>query len=425
VNLTMIGCDFRSAPVELREKLAFDDAKLDRALDELVSRYDCEAVILSTCNRVELYIARADLAPALDVELIAEFLSDIHSVPAPAIMPALLSLHATDTVNHLFRVAGGLDSMIVGEGQIAGQVKRAYERSVQKSASGALLHALFQHAFVAAKRIRTETGISRGRASVSSVAVDYVREVFNRFDDKTVLVIGAGKMGELTLRHLRGLNPLRILVTNRSPQKAIDIAGQCRGVAVPWEELDRALVQADIILSTTGAPEPIVTAARWNGVMNQRGGSTVVILDIAVPRDFEPSIHDGDRTYLFNIDDLKSIQERTLSERRRHMQPAEEIVSQEVDRFLAEWARRKRGPVIARLTQDVDRKRREIVEQLMTRLNGRLTDEDKQFIEKAFHLFQNRILHGPISALDESAHEGSLLEAVRKLFRLGESEKKN
>jgi len=125
VNLTMIGCDFRSAPVELREKLAFDDAKLDRALDELVSRYDCEAVILSTCNRVELYIARADLAPALDVELIAEFLSDIHSVPAPAIMPALLSLHATDTVNHLFRVAGGLDSMIVGEGQIAGQVKRA------------------------------------------------------------------------------------------------------------------------------------------------------------------------------------------------------------------------------------------------------------------------------------------------------------
>lgn len=425
MNLVMIGCDFRTAPVELREKLAFEDDQLDRALDELVSRYDCEAVILSTCNRVELYIARADSTSWLDAGLIAEFLAEFHGVSADLIRPALTSFRGADAVRHLFRVAASLDSMIVGEGQIAGQVKRAYDRSNERSASGPLLHALFQFAFGVSKRVRSETGIARGRVSVSSVAVDYVREVFTRFDDKTVLIIGAGKMGDLTLRHLRHLNPQRILVTNRSPDKAIAVAAACRGIALPWEELDTALAQADIVISTTGAPEPIVTRSRWNGIVERRGGSTVVILDIAVPRDFDPVIHDGDQTCLLNIDDLKRIQEQTLSDRRKHIEPAESIVAQEQARFLAEWARRRRGPVIARLTADMDQKRQEIVDQLMARLNGRLSDDEKRFVEKAFHLFQNRILHGPISALDESSHEGgSLLEALRKLFRLSESEKK-
>ncbi len=419
MNLAMIGCDFRSAPVEIRERLAFDDAKLDRALDELVARYDCEAVIISTCNRVELCLARL-LEAAPGAELLAEFLAEIHGLPADQLRKHLVEYRNADAVRHLFRVASSLDSMIVGEAQIAGQVKRAYKRARQRSASGSLLNPLFQQAFAVSKRVRHETGIARGHISVSSVAVDYVKEVFTRFDDKTVLVIGAGKMGSLTLRHLKELRPQRILVTNRSPEKAEAVAKECGGAAVVWEQLDDACVKADIVLSTTGAAEPIMPRRRWDAILARRSGGTVVVLDIAVPRDFDPRIHDGDRTCLFNIDDLKSIREKTLAERARHVEPAEALVEQEQRKFLRDWARRRHGPLIARLTQDCDAKRQAIVTQLLNKLNGQLTADDRRYLEKAFHLFQNQILHGPISALDEAGHEGGghLIDALRKLFRL-------
>jgi glutamyl-tRNA reductase len=251
--------------------------------------------------------------------------------------------------------------------------------------------------------------------------VDYVRQVFDHFGDKTVLIIGAGKMGELTLRHLRALRPYRILVTNRSPEKAEALARGCRGTPMPWDRLDEALAVADIVLSTTGAPQPIVTRQRYARIQAQRAGGPVVILDIAVPRDFDPEIHDGDRTCLFNIDDLKRIRERTLQDRLKHVGPAEAIVEHELKRFLTDWTRRRNGPVIARLTQDLEAKRQAIVAQLLARLNGRLTDADRAYIEGAFRLLQNQFLHGPITALTEDTHGGhTLLEALRKLFRLEE-----
>jgi glutamyl-tRNA reductase len=330
-----------------------------------------------------------------------------------------------DAVSHLFRVAASLDSMLVGEGQIAGQVKKAYDRALALEATGPLLNVLFLHARRVAKRVRAETGISQGHVSVSSAAVDYVREVFDHFGDKRVLVIGAGKMGELTLAHLRELRPLHIQVTNRSPDKARSVARCCGGEPVPWEHLDEALTRADIVLSTTGAPELIVTAERWRKVLARRTRGPAVILDIAVPRDFDPRIHDGDQTFLFNIDDLKSIREATLARRREHVGPAEAIVEQETQRFLKDWARRRNGPIIDRLTRDFEAKRREVVKNLFARLNGRLTDDDRQYIEKAFALFQNQCLHGPITALAEESQAGpaspsghTLLDALRKLFRL-------
>jgi glutamyl-tRNA reductase len=420
--LSVIGCSFRHTPVGLRERLAFDAAKLNRALDELTVRYGCESVILGTCNRVELYLARLDNPVAPGAPLIAEFLGEIHAVPADEIGPHLYEHRQADAVRHLFRVVASLDSLIVGEGQIAGQVKQAYELAAQRSIAGPLLHALFQHARVVAKRVRSETGISKGRVSVSSAAVDYVRQVFDRFDDKTVLVIGAGKMGELTLRHLRGLRPRRILVTNRSPEKARSVAAGCGGEAVPWDLLDDVLARADIVLSTTGAPEPVVTRQRYERVAARRTGGPVVILDIAVPRDFDPAIHDGDRTCLFNIDDLMRIREATLRDRQKHVRPAEAIVEQEAARFLKEWSRRRNAPVIAKLTQDVEAKRQAIVKKLLQRLNGRLTEEDKEYVEGAFRLLQNQILDGPINALNrelsEAGERHTLLDALRKLFRL-------
>ena len=368
--LLAVGCSYRNTPIEVRERLALDARQSAAALDELVARYGCEAVVLSTCNRVELYLARADADMAPGADVLAEFLAEQRGLPAEELRPHLYEHRNADAVRHLFRVVASLDSLVVGEGQIAGQVKRAYELAQTRSASGQMLNVLFQRALQTAKRVRTETAIARGHVSVSSVAVDYVRQVFDHFGDKTVLVIGAGKMGALTLTHLRGLGPKRILVTNRSAEKAAAVARGCGGEAVAWERLEEVLARADIVLSTTGAPEPIMTRARYERVLARRKRGTVVILDIAVPRDFDPGIHDGDRTCLFNIDDLKRIREQTLADRLRHVGPAEAIVEQEQRRFLADWTRR---------------------------------------------------LHGPISALAEEPHEDgghTLLEALRKLFRL-------
>jgi glutamyl-tRNA reductase len=419
--LLAVGCNHRTAPVEVREKLAFDPQALLRAFEDLPARYRCEMAILSTCNRVEIYLARAEEDFALELKQVAEDLGRFHALPAAALLPHLYERRQAEVVRHLFRVAASLDSMLVGEGQIAGQVKRAYELAHEQGAIGPLLHALFQHAHQAAKRVRSETGIARGHVSVSSAAVDYVRQVFDRFDDKSVLVIGAGKISEIALRHLRQLKPERIWVVNRSPEKAVAMALGCGGVAVPWEQLDNVLAQANIVLSATGAAEPIVSLERYEKVRAGRAAGSCVILDIAVPRDFDPRIHDGDRTCLFNIDDLKRIREQTIRNRLEHVAAAESIVEEEVQRFTREWNRRRHGPVIARLTRDFESKRVAVVQQLLERLNGRLTEEDREYIEGAFRRLQNQFLHGPISALAEEPQEpGShhLLDALRKLFHL-------
>jgi glutamyl-tRNA reductase len=423
MKLHLAGCSFRQTPVELRERLAFDAAMLARALEDLGSRYECEAVILNTCNRVELYLARWIAPDPLGDDLIGEFWSEYHQLPTEQVRPYLYHYRNADAVGHLFRVAASLDSLVVGEGQIAGQVKEAYEVADAHGTVGPLLHALFQHARKVAKRVRRETGIAKGHISIASVAVDYVRQVFEHFGDKTVLVIGAGKMGELTLRHLRELRPRSILVTNRSRPKAEEVARGCGGTAVAWEQLDDALARADIVLSTTGAPEPIVSLARYERARSRRVGGPVVILDIAVPRDFDPRVHDGDQTWLVNIDDLKGLCKETLQERLKHVPVATAIVEEEQRRFLGEFSRRRNAPVITRLTQDFEAKRQAIVAQLLGRLNGRITEAERADIEGAFRLFQNQCLHGPITALTEAAHEGgghTLLEALRKLFRLQE-----
>jgi glutamyl-tRNA reductase len=439
MNLLVVGCNYRSASVEFRERLAFSDEQLARAHKTFAARLDCETVILSTCNRVELYLGRIpdDTAPvanapgspssqAFDADLAKSILAEFHGLTAADVAPYLYTHRHAEAVRHLFRVAASLDSLIVGEGQIAAQVKKSFERARELAGAGTLMHALFRHARETAKRVRTETGIAQGHVSVSSAAVDYVRQVFDHFGDKTVLVIGAGKMGGLTLRHLRQLGPRHICVTNRSPEKAQAVARDCGGEAVPWDKLDDLLARADIVLSTTGAPEPIVTRQRWKPIRARRTGP-LVVLDIAVPRDFDPRVHDGDQTFLFNIDDLQRIREVTLAARLEHVAPAEAIVEQEVGRFLADWARRRNGPVIARLTQDFEAKRREIERDLFGRLNGKFSDADRKLIEGAFRLLQNRFLHGPITALAEESHSPSaapgghtLLDALRKLFRLHE-----
>lgn len=423
--LHLVGCSYRTAPVEVREKLAFTSELHAKAAPELAARYGGEAVILSTCNRVELYLGRGNENPSgiLDPALLTEFLAETHAIAAPSIRSHLYSLSGAAAVQHLCRVTASLDSLIIGEGQIAGQVKQAYEAAQKCGTTGPFFHTLFPHVLRTAKRVRTETGIAAGHVSVSSVAVDYVKQVFDSFAEKTILVIGAGKMGRLTLKHLQELKPGRILVTNRSPEKATEVAAWCGGVAVPWAKLDEALAQADIALSTTGAGEPIMTAARFEKfVRPKRASGTLVVLDIAVPRDFDSAIHDGDRVCVFNIDDLTRVREQTLAKRAKSIAPAEAIVNNAVVAFADDWQRRKNGPVIQQLRTEVDKVRADVVDPLLAKLNGKLTPAEKAYIEGAFRLFQNKLLHGPIAALQEASKEGgsgTLIEAVKKLFRLG------
>jgi glutamyl-tRNA reductase len=419
MNLRVIGCNVESAAVELREKLAFDTVKTPKALAELNARYEAEAVILGTCNRVEIYVSRQDTVAALHAPVMAEFLAEVHGVPADVIAPHLYEHADVAAAKHLFRVASGLDSVVLGEGQIAGQVKDAYEAAHQASATGPLLNALFPTALRVSKRVRSETGIAQGHVSVSSAAVDFVQQVFSTFGDKTVLVIGAGKMGRLTLNHLAALKPALILVTNRNPEKAVASAKDCGGRVVPWAQLDDALVQADIVLSTTGAPEPIVSRRRFDEkVRRRRAGRPLVIFDMAVPRDFDPAIHDGEVS-VFNVDDLNRVANKGMEERRSHIPAADAIVESEVMKFVGDWNRRANGPVISQLMTEADKQRDAIVGPLLAKFkSGKLSEAE---LEQAFRLFQKRLLHGPIAALNDASregHSGGLRDALRKLFGL-------
>jgi len=425
MRLMTASCHFRNAPVEIREKIGFSANQLPVALDRLGREYDCEAVILSTCNRVEIYMGRPDDGKDLNPASISKFIGSFHGVDADELNKHLTIRQGLEAARHLFRVAGSLDSLVLGEGQISGQVKLAYQTAKELGAAGPVLHALFQQARAVAKRIRTETGISQGHVSVSSVAVDYVREVFDKFDDKTIAVLGAGKMGELTLKSLRELFPGTILICNRSPAKAMDLARQCGGEALSWDRLDEVLVRSDIILSTTGSPDVIVDRARWDRIAPRRKHGRCVILDIAVPRDFDPSLHNGDTVCLFNIDDLQKVREDRIAERRKHLPQAENLVEAEASRFIKQWERRRNSATIARLTCEFESKRESIVNNLMSRLNGKLSEDDKQYIAGAFRLLQNQFLHGPIAALTEETGKSSshtLLDAFRKLFRLEDQE---
>ncbi|HEV3435708.1 MAG TPA: glutamyl-tRNA reductase, partial [Gemmata sp.] len=326
-----------------------------------------------------------------------------------------------EAVRHLFRVTSGLDSLVLGEGQIAGQVKDAFEEAQKASATGSLLNVLFPAASRVSKRVRTETKLAEGHASVPSAAMDHLRLVFNTFTDKTVLVIGAGEMGRLTLNHIQELHPARVLVTNRSLERAQAAAAEYGGQSVPWDQLDDLLVQADIVLSAVDTREPIVMRRRFDEkVRAKRSGRTLVVFDLAVPRNFDPRLHDGDRVSVFNVDDLQRTADQWAAERRKHIPAAEAIVAGEVTKFVHDWNRRKDGPVIGQLTAEVDKVRETIVMPLLEKMNGKLTDADKAYIEGAFRLFQNKLLHGPIAALQEASRTGhtGLREALMKLFGL-------
>jgi glutamyl-tRNA reductase len=431
VKLLAVGVDHRSAPASVRESLAFDGPKLAQGLEMLRRAFPGnEFVILSTCNRVELYAAGgAETLP--DAESLSDFLVDFHGVSADIFAGHLVSYHDEGVVGHLFRVAASLESLVLGEGQILGQVREAYRAAVACQAVGPIFHTVFQSALRVGKKVREQTGLHVGKISVASVAVDLAQDVFDSFAAKTVLVIGAGKMGDLTLQHLQGLGPGRVLITNRNPERAQAAAARWNGQAVPFDCLEQALVEADLVISTTAAGEPIVTLEQYVRVQRARRNRLSLILDIAIPRDFDPRIGDLDQVTLYNVDDLRAQAEQNLVQRRQGIDPALLLIERETSACYAQLRHQHdAGALLQQLGNRADQIRLRELNFLFTTRPG-LSAADREAVAHMALRLQNQFLHQPRAALRSAVinpgqeHPHSLLNAVRHLFGLGDHPPKN
>ena len=424
-RLLLLGLNHTTAPLELRERLAFNTQQRTAALLRFRERFpNCELVLLSTCNRVEFYIARPVHEKPRAEELI-EFLAESHSLPASEFSRHMYQKADVEMVRHLFHVASSLDSMVLGETQILGQVREAYDASTQTAIAGGWLNPLFQRALAAAKQVMHETALTEGRLSVASVAVDYARGIFDRFSDKTVLSIGAGKMAQLVLRHFRDLQPGKLMVCNRDAGKALALAQEFAGQQVPFEKLDEHLVAADIVLTSTGAQHPIITRSQFEGLRKRRRYRPLFIIDIAVPRDVEPSVGQIEGVYLYNLDDLQDVVSKTQSQRKDVIASANAIVNQHVESYVVWNRQRELGPAIRKLHERYHAIAKEELNRTLNKLPN-LSEAERDHLEELSRRIVNKLLHDPVHALrhaDQSHLPASqYLHALEKLFQLSPEE---
>lgn len=424
-NLFVIGLSWRTAPVAVREKLAFADDELPGALAEITAlQHIGEAMLISTCNRVEIYGATERSAPvsALNVATaeVRSYLSRSRRVPAEDLAENLFEHTDTGAVRHAFRVASALDSLVLGEAQILGQLKAAYGTATSAGTTGPMLGKCMERAFGAAKRVRSETGISRGAANVSSVAVELAQHVFVDLSGKTVLVVGAGKMSALAVRHLRAAGAGAILVTNRSPEKARALADEVDGMARPWEQLESLLAMSDVVITSTGAREPVLTKKLFKKVMRLRRYQPVVVIDIAVPRDAEPAIGKLDGVYLFDIDDLERVVASNLKERAREAEIAARIVDEEVAQFERWMSSQRVVPTIRALREHFTAVAGAEIERALKALHEQPPDKREHAVRHLGNRIINKLLHAPMTALKHSAEDDAelLVTAVHRLFEL-------
>lgn len=417
----VVGCSHHGTSIAVRERLAFTPEQTREALDHWRRVFrGVEAVLLSTCNRVEIYAAtECETEPTLDQ--IAKFLARFHGLDPAEVIGHLYQHSDEAAVQHLFTVASSLDSMVLGEPQILAQVKEAYQVATTQDNTGPLMHAVFQAALRVARRVAGETAIHQRRVSVPSVAVaDFARQVFERFDDKETLVIGAGEMAAETLRYLQDEGVRRVTVVNRSFERAADLAQRWRGRALAWDELPQALAAADLVISTTAAGEPIVTLGQFAAVEARRHERPLFILDLAVPRDFEAAIGKRPDVYLYSIDDLQAACQRNRENRDKELPAAMHIIEQETARFMAEMYHRAVGPVIERLRLGWQKPKEEELRRLLNKVPD-LDDHAKDEIRRSFDRLTNKLLHPPLESLRDESRKGvprGLLDALKRLFQL-------
>jgi glutamyl-tRNA reductase len=418
-RLLTLGTSHKTASVAVREKLALPEGRAVSVLTELVSRPAIhEAVAISTCNRTELYLVASDPVEAENEALAA--LSRQAGIPPTELLGSLYSLRGMDSVRHLFEVASGLDSMIVGEAEVQGQVKRAYELALVEGVTGPITNRLFRDALGAGKRTRTETAIGRSRVSVSSVAVELARSVLGELSSRRVLVIGAGENGELTAKALRERGVETIFVANRRYDRAIGLAQRFGGKAIRFDDLPGELIHADIVVSATSSPHQIVGAEELELVMELREGRPLLLIDIAVPRDIDPSVRELAGITLYDMDDLQREVARNLSGREAESGRARAIVEQEVERYGDWLGSLDVVPTVAALRARGE----EIVERVLRENETRwesLSDADRERVETLARAVVNRMLHEPTVRIKAAAEKGGsyiYLQALRELFGL-------
>ncbi|MEQ1946912.1 MAG: glutamyl-tRNA reductase [Bryobacteraceae bacterium] len=421
MKLLLTGLSHHTAPVEVRERLAFEEKGLPEALDHLRSRPGMiEGMILSTCNRVEIAVTADEKSDPQ--EAVQQFIAETRRVEPGWVSPYLYNYNGPEAIRHLFRVASSLDSMVVGEPQILGQLKNAYALAKEHGAVNGFLDLVMTRAFNVAKRVRTETEIGSNAVSVSYAAVELARDIFGSLVGKKVLLVGAGKMAESAARHLRRAGVADILVTNRTRSRADALAEEFRGHVVDYESYFDALPEIDILIASSGATHYILTKDQMKSVIGRRRNRPMFLIDIAVPRNIEPEVNKLDNVFLYDIDDLDRVVKSNLQSRNTVAEQAEEIIAEEVERMMLRLKTREVTPTIIGLQEQLERVRAGEVERMRAKL-GQLTPQQEEAIEAITRGIVNKIAHTPITELRRKANdpEGLTLTAtIRKLFRLGE-----
>ena len=417
MNFIVIGVNHQTAPVEVREQFAIPEARLPEATKSLATYPGIEeAMIVSTCNRVEL-LARTTNGNA-DVQ---GFMRQFYGFDPEPYRSYLYEHHERDAVRHVFRVASSLDSMIVGEPQILGQVKEAYATARAVGAVNSQLDALLTRAFAVAKRVRNETAVATSAVSVASVAVDLAKKIFGNLQGKSVYLVGAGKMCELSARHLVAHGAKQIYVANRTFERAVALAKKFNGQAVPFEQLYETVPNADIVISSTGAPHTIFGREHGEKFLNRRKNRPMFFIDIAVPRDIDPEMNKLDGIFVYDIDDLQQVVSSHIADRRTEADRAEAIVQLEVDKFQSRLQTLDVVPTIVSLQEHLETVRQAEIDRVRGRL-GTMTPEQELAVEALTRGIINKIMHTPITTLKTAARESNeattVIDLVRKLFGL-------
>jgi glutamyl-tRNA reductase len=418
MRLYAVGLSHRTAPVELRESVDFGRGGVDRALASLAARgIGREIVVLSTCNRAEVYAIGDSEAT---VEGLRRFFSEYHNIAHAQMAEHLYVRNGADAARHLFRVAAGLDSLVVGEPQILGQVKAAYAAAHEAHCTAALMNRLFHCAFAAGKRVRSETGLGEGAVSISYAAIALAKKIFGDLKGRNVLILGAGEMAKLTGVHLQAQHVKQITIASRTLSTAETLAAHLGGTAVAWEALDSALNAADIVVTATGASEPVLTRARIEEAMRPRRGRALFIIDIALPRDVEPAAGDLEQVILYNIDDLQTIVQENLARRAAELAHAEAIVTEEVTKFVAWMQSREIVPTVVALRQRFEAIRQSELARLESKLAG-LPPEARSRVDEVTRLIVEKLLLTPTEQLKSVSDEAMIVayaDALNRLFSL-------
>ncbi len=424
MNIIVVGLSHKTAPVDIREKVAFPPATMAEPLQQLLDLPTvAEALIVSTCNRVELYAVSRQ--PEAAITELKTFLADFHSLNVEVLREHLYAYAGTEAIRHVLRVSASLDSMVIGEPQILGQIKTAYGYACEYKTAGVILNRFLRKAFSTAKRVRTETEIASNAVSVSFAAVELARKIFDSLENKTVMLIGAGEMCELAAKHFINNGVSKVLVTNRTFSRAEKLAAEFSGTAVSFENFREQLHRADIVLSSTGAPDYILGAKKLKEVCKLRRYKPMFLIDIAVPRDIDPAANKLDGVYLYDVDDLQGVVQANLKERQKEAAKAELIVDNEVKQFCSWLATLEVTPTIVALRQKIEQIRQAELEKTLAGLHG-LDDKQRKAIESMASALVNKILHHPTQILKQTSNGGDnncYLDAVRTLFDLTDTDR--